>query len=159
LLTSTDLQGFEVIKQLMAQTQPWNFILGVRDTTKVQTAFDRLKYDTSRHNLTLLPLDLAQVKNVKAFAHRALEKLGFAGKIDYLLLNAGLAKSAEEKGSHPKWCESYIVNHLSQHYLVHLLKDKLVASKSRIVFVSSGAIRSLKDTSTIEPHCSLASHH
>lgn len=34
-----------------------------------------------------------------------------------------------------------MVNHLSQHYLVHLLRDKLVESRSRIVFVSSGAVR------------------
>jgi hypothetical protein len=33
---------------------------------------------------------------------------------------------------------------LAQHYLTHLLKDKLVASKSRIVVVSSGAIRGAK---------------
>jgi len=142
--------GFEVIKQLMAQTQPWNFILGVRDTNKVQTEFDGLKYDTSKHNLTLLPLDLSQMKTVKTFANVALEKLGSAGKIDYLLLNAAHANSAKEKGSHHKWCDSYVVNHLSQHYLVHLLKDKLVESKSRLVFVSSGAIRGVKDTSTLD---------
>jgi NADP-dependent 3-hydroxy acid dehydrogenase YdfG len=143
------LQGFEVIKQLITQAQPWNFILGVRDVVKVQTEFDGLKYDTGKHNLTLLPLDLSQVKNVKTFANQTLEKLGSAGKIDYLLLNAGLAKGAEEKGWHPNWCESYIVNHLAQHYLLHLLRDKLVESKSRIIFVSSGAVRNVKDTSKI----------
>ena len=148
-LTYINFQGFEVIKQLMAQAQPWNFILGVRDTAKVKLAFDGLKYDTTRHNLTLLPLDLSHIKTVKVFAQQTLEQLGSAGKVDYLLLNAGLSKSAEEKGYHPKWCESYIVNHLAQHYLVHLLKDKLVESKSRIIFVSSGAVRGVTDTSKI----------
>lgn len=134
----------------MAQTQPWNFILGVRDTVQVQRAFDGLKYDTSKHRLTLLPLDLSQFKNVKTFAQQTLGKLGSAGKIDYLLLNAGLAKGAEKSGFHPKWCESYIVNHLAQHYLLHLLNDKLVESRSRIIFVSSGAVRNVKDTSKTE---------
>ncbi|KAJ7239184.1 hypothetical protein B0H12DRAFT_1204207 [Mycena haematopus] len=34
---------------------------------------------------------------------------------------------------------------LQQHYLVHLFRDKLVASGSRIVFVSSGGIYRVKD--------------
>ena len=34
---------------------------------------------------------------------------------------------------------------IAHHYLMHLLRDKLVASKSRIVFVSSGAIRNVPD--------------
>jgi NAD(P)-dependent dehydrogenase (short-subunit alcohol dehydrogenase family) len=122
-------------------------------------AFDGLKYDTTKHNLTLLPLDLSQIKNVKIFAQQTLEKLGSAGKIDYLLLNAALGKSAEEKGYHPKWCESYIVNHLAQHYLVHLLKDKLVQSKSRIIFVSSGAVRGITDPSKIKDLCTYFSQY
>jgi NAD(P)-dependent dehydrogenase (short-subunit alcohol dehydrogenase family) len=143
----------------MAQAQPWNFILGVRDTVKVQTEFDGLKYDTKKHSLTLFPLDLSQVKNVKTFAQKTLEKIGPAGTIDYLVLNAALVKSAEQKGSHPKYCESYIVNHLSQHYLVHLLKDKLIESKSRIIFVSSGAVRGVQDTSKIDVFLPITSHH
>lgn len=34
----------------------------------------------------------------------------------------------------------------AQHYLIHLLREKLVASKSRVVIVSSGAIRRVSDT-------------
>lgn len=36
----------------------------------------------------------------------------------------------------------------AQHYLIHLLREKLVASHSRIVVVSSGAIRNVQDPST-----------
>lgn len=132
----------------MLQKQPWNFILGVRNITQVQAAFDGLQYDTTKHNLTLLPLDLTYMRNIKPFVQQTLQKLGDT-KIDYLLLNAGLAKGTETKGPHSKWCESYIVNHLSQHYLVHLFENKLVESKSRIIFVSSGAIRNVKDTSKV----------
>ncbi len=42
-------------------------------------------------------------------------------------------------------CASYT----AQFYLVHLLREKLVASKSRIVFVSSGAVTSVSDTSKL----------
>ena len=34
---------------------------------------------------------------------------------------------------------------LAQHYLLHLLRDKLVESHSRIVVVSSGAVRRVDD--------------
>lgn len=36
--------------------------------------------------------------------------------------------------------------YLAQHHLLHLLRDKLVSSKSRIVIVSSGAVRNVSDT-------------
>jgi NAD(P)-dependent dehydrogenase (short-subunit alcohol dehydrogenase family) len=122
-------------------------ILGVRDTAKVQATLDAFQYNKENHKFTLFPLDLTKVQNVKTFANQALERLGSNGKIDYLLLNAGMSKDAKETGFHHKWCETYVVNHLSQHYLMHLLQDKLIASKSRVVFVSSGAIRGVTDTS------------
>lgn len=40
-----------------------------------------------------------------------------------------------------------LIMHSAQHYLTHLLREKLVKSKSRIVIVSSGAIRHVFDTS------------
>lgn len=51
-----------------------------------------------------------------------------------------------------------ITNIVAQHYLIHLLKEKLVESKTRIVFVSSGAIRGVKDTGPYSfPHSALSS--
>jgi len=38
----------------------------------------------------------------------------------------------------------------AQHYLVHLLRAKLVESKSRIVFVSSGAVRQVENPSDLD---------
>ena len=68
--------------------------------------------------------------------------------IDILLLNAAISDGADKPGPHgSKWSEALIVNHLAQHYLVHLLRDKLVESKSRVVFVSSGAVRQVEDPS------------
>ena len=37
---------------------------------------------------------------------------------------------------------------IAQHYLTHLLKAKLEESKSRVVIVSSGGIRGVKDPCT-----------
>ncbi|KAI1084098.1 NAD(P)-binding protein [Whalleya microplaca] len=142
--------GFELVKQLLAQTQPYKFILGARNAQAAQAAYDGLQYDSSKHSLTIFPLELSNLKTVKTFASQTLEKLG-QDKIDYLLLNAGIGKNADEPGPHgSKWSESYIVNHLSQHYLTHLLREKLEESKSRVVFVSSGGIRNIDDPSVLD---------
>ncbi|CAN8097551.1 unnamed protein product [Discula destructiva] len=141
--------GFELVKQLLAQTEPYRFILGARDTARSKKAFDELKYDAAKHSLTFLPLELANLKGVKTFAQQTLENLG-NDKLDYLLLNAGMVKAADSPVEGSKWCEPYVVNHLSQHYLTHLLREKLVADKSRIVVVSSGAVRQVSDTSGLQ---------
>ncbi|KAI1764320.1 NAD(P)-binding protein [Hypoxylon sp. FL1150] len=142
--------GFELVKQLLAQTQPYKFILGARDTKTTQAAFDNLKYDSNKHSLSIFPLELSNLRTVKAFSQQALNQVG-EEKIDYLMLNAGIAINAEKPGPHgSKWSEPYIVNYLSQHYLVHLLREKLEASQSRIVVVSSGAVRGVTDPSLLE---------
>lgn len=62
----------------------------------------------------MLPLELSNLKAVKSFAQQTLEKLG-QEKLDYLLLNAGMAKGAQGPGPHgSKWCEPYVVNHLCE---------------------------------------------
>lgn len=74
--------------------------------------YEELKYDSSMHSLTILPLELSDLKAVKGFAQQTLDTLGET-KIDYLFLNAGMAKGAEGPGPHgSKWSETYIVNHL-----------------------------------------------
>ena len=97
----------------MGQSQPYNFILGARNTEATTKAFDLLKYDNSKHNVTILPLELSDLKDVRSFAGKALGRLG-PNKIDYLMLNAALTSGAISKeGPHgSKWSTQYIVNHL-----------------------------------------------
>ena len=93
-------------------------ILGVRDTQRTKAAYDELKYDSAKHSLTLLPLELSDFKNVKTFANQTIEALGET-KIDYLFLNAGMYKSAVGPGPHgSKWSETYLVNHLCESYSI-----------------------------------------
>jgi hypothetical protein len=100
--------------------------------------------------VTLLPLELSDLRTVKKFAAQTIEKLG-SEILNVLLLNAAVIKEANEPGINgSKYNEQYIVNHLSQHYLIHLLREKLVTSESRIVVVSSGAIRGVVDPSTLD---------
>ncbi|KAF4990179.1 hypothetical protein FGRMN_8600 [Fusarium graminum] len=143
--------GLEAIKQLLEQSQPYRVLLGARNTQRAQKAYDELKYDQSSSKVTVLPLELNDLKSVKSFAEKVLESLERT-KIDYLLLNAGLGGTAADgPGPHgSKWCEPHVVNHLSQHYLVHLLREKLAEDKSRIIFVSSGAIRTVSDPSKLD---------
>jgi NADP-dependent 3-hydroxy acid dehydrogenase YdfG len=106
------VQGFEAIKQLLEQTQPYHFILGCRNTQRTQEAYDALKYDSKTHSLTLFPLELSDLKSVRNFAQQTLDKLG-NDKVDILFRNAGLFKDAKGPGVNgSKWCEPYIVNHL-----------------------------------------------
>ncbi|KAK0740160.1 hypothetical protein B0T18DRAFT_330965 [Schizothecium vesticola] len=147
--TSSGL-GFEAVKQLLAQTQPYKLLLGARDVARTRTAFGKLDFDTAKHSVTVLPLELSDLRSTRAFAQLALEKIGPTG-IDILLLNAAISDGADKPGPHgSKWSEPLIVNHLAQHYLVHLLRDKLVESKSRVVFVSSGAVRQVEDPSVLD---------
>lgn len=108
------VQGFEAVKQLLFQAQPYNFILGARDIKTTIDAYNGLKYDGSKHTVTILPLELNDMKSVKTFSQQTLEKLG-SKPINYLMLNAATAysKKVAETGPHgSKWIEAYLVNHL-----------------------------------------------
>ncbi|KAJ7775684.1 hypothetical protein DFH07DRAFT_952075 [Mycena maculata] len=122
--------SFEVIKQLLEQAQPYKFILGAKDTMKTKEVFNVLELYSSTHSLTVLPLELSDLNSVKTFAQ----------KMD--------SNRRHEAELH--WYEAYAVNHLSQHYLVHTLRNELVASWSRIVVVSSGAVRQVSDAAALD---------
>lgn len=77
-------------------------------------AFDKLEYNRDTHKVTVLDLDLIDSQKVKSFAQQALRKVD-QDRIDYLLLNAGMIKSAEEKPPYKfKWCDTVIVNHFGE---------------------------------------------
>ncbi|KAK4099470.1 NAD(P)-binding protein [Parathielavia hyrcaniae] len=169
--------GFELIKQLLTHPSPrddhesrYRFIVGARDVARTQAAYDALQeqYDAAaRHSLTVLPLELSDLAATRSFAQQTLQRLaesesesesGAAAGLDYLLLNAAVSGGREAvwvqgekgRGGVDGWCEGVVVNHFSQHYLMHLLKEKLVESKGRVVVVSSGAVRNVKDTDSLE---------
>ena len=139
-LTDMILQGFELVKQLLAKPEPYRFILGARDTEGTKKAYDDLKFDSTTHSLTVLPLELSNLKAVKSFAQQTLEKLG-RDRLDYFLLNAGLAKAAIGPGPHgSKWCEAYVVNHLCEppdrpdpRFLLQVTKQVLTSLQLNII--------------------------
>ncbi|EAQ84816.1 hypothetical protein CHGG_08830 [Chaetomium globosum CBS 148.51] len=110
--------GFELLKHLLTANpsptaQPYRIIMGARDVPRTLAAFDTLHYDTARHSVTVLPLELFDLAGTREFARESLKRLA------------------------------------AQHYLLHLFRDKLVESKSRVIIVSSGAV-SLTLTMTAE---------
>jgi len=149
---------------MLGQSQAYKFILGARDPKRAQAAYDELKYD-KKHRLIILPLELSDLQSVKTFGKDTLDMLA-QDNLDYLFLNAAMIKETAEPGPHgSKWCGAYIVNHLgmllvyymrpvltqnlqlAQHYLTHILREKLTTSKSRLVIVSSGGFRQVTDPS------------
>ncbi|KAJ2966303.1 hypothetical protein NQ176_g10213 [Zarea fungicola] len=140
--------GLEVLKQLLQAPQPYRFVLGARNTGAMEQSLTQLTFE-SANKVDVLPLDLADLKGTKEFAESTLKNLGDA-RLDYLFLNAAITNPAVVNPRGYRWSESAVVNHISQFYLVHLLRDKLTASKSRIVFVSSGAVTAVSDPSALE---------
>ncbi|KAF7314690.1 hypothetical protein MKEN_00942900 [Mycena kentingensis (nom. inval.)] len=146
--------GFEAIKQLLTK-QPTlspaidvsTAILGVRNAAAAASAFSDAAVTSPAP--TFLPLELSDLSSVQAFASKTLDILG-SQSLDYLLLNAAHTYPADVKSKYGDWCDQYIVNHISQHYLIHLLRPKLISSHTRIVVVSSGAVRMIKDPSVLE---------
>jgi NAD(P)-dependent dehydrogenase (short-subunit alcohol dehydrogenase family) len=102
------------MKQLLGQSRPYRLIIGARDLSKTQAAYRALRYDESKHSISILPLDLASLETVKSFAETALDCLGKA-TLDILFLNAGMNKAAIGPGPNSStWCEAYLVNHLGK---------------------------------------------
>lgn len=72
--------------------------------------------------MSVLPLDLLNLKSVQSFAKQALSELGHR-PLNYLFLVAGFLANADGPGPHgSQWCESYVVNHLGMSKLDRLLK-------------------------------------
>lgn len=109
------IQGLESLKQLLQQSQPFRVILGARNTQSTSAAIDALDFNRSASAVTVLPLELSDLNTVKTFSNKVLEILG-QDKIDFLYMNAGLAKDATlpaPNGS--KWCEALVVNHTCEY--------------------------------------------
>ena len=90
----------------------YNFILGARDVEKTEAAYNELNFDKTKNTISVLPLDLSDLRSVQSFAQKALTQLGHQS-LDYLFLCAGTLDDARGPGPHgSQWCQGYVVNHL-----------------------------------------------
>lgn len=117
-------------------------IMGVRDMDKAKRNAEAITQRNPQAKLLLLPLDLASLASVKAFAKqvKALSK-----PLHVLVLNAGIA-SAPFQTSADGYESHFAINHLGHFLLTQLLLDSLLstareqgAPEGRLVVVSSEA--------------------
>jgi NADP-dependent 3-hydroxy acid dehydrogenase YdfG len=99
------------MRQLLEHSQPYNIILGARNTQRAKEAYDALKYDRDANPVTILPLEMNDLGNVQSFASQVQKHLQ-GRNLDYVLLNAGITGTATAGPRGSKWCEPFIVNHL-----------------------------------------------
>ncbi len=83
-----------------------------------------------------IPLDLAQLASVRAFATSVRERLGDA-PIDALLLNAGVVRPDAAGRTVDGFETTFAVNHLAHHLLLRLLLP-ILADRAIVVLTSSG---------------------
>ncbi|GAA97284.1 hypothetical protein E5Q_03962 [Mixia osmundae IAM 14324] len=88
--------------------------------------------ETDETSLHAHQLDLAQLTSVRSWASALQRDLA---SIDVLVLNAAIINQQRKQGI-LGYVEEVLVNHLSQHYLIQLLRP-LLSKGSRIVFVGS----------------------
>jgi NAD(P)-dependent dehydrogenase (short-subunit alcohol dehydrogenase family) len=85
--------------------------------------------------ITVLPLDLARLTSVRAFAQAVFERLNGAG-IDALVLNAGAQFPNVDQRTEDGFEKTFAVNHLAHYLLLRLLLPKL-AEHARVVITTS----------------------
>lgn len=85
--------------------------------------------------ITILPLDLARLASVRAFAEAVLDRLDGAS-IDALVLNAGAQFPNVDQRTEDGFETTFAVNHLAHYLLLRLLLPKL-AEHARVVITTS----------------------
>jgi len=114
-------------------------VAAVRDVNKAKAAFAEIVKQYPESKLTILPLDLASFKSIRAFVtqFRALNL-----PIHILINNAGVMAVKNREVTEQKIELQFGTNHVGHHLLTTLLLDIIKKSApSRIVSLSSGAHR------------------
>ena len=112
----------EVAAQQISRTPDTRLILGARASRPPNA-------------IAVLPLDLARLASVRAFAEAVLVTLDGAG-IDALVLNAGAQFPNLDQRTEDGFETTFAVNHLAHYLLLRLLFPKL-AEHARVVITTS----------------------
>lgn len=138
--------GFEAAAQLADQGYGRVIITG-RTEDKAETARAQLVERTGKDVFETLALDNGHLNTVEEAAGRLAER---GGKIDLLLLNAGLAPAREITRT-PDGIEATMASTLTGHHVLtmRLLEHGLLSENARIVISGSEAARG--DVPTMSP--------
>ncbi|WP_141686836.1 SDR family NAD(P)-dependent oxidoreductase [Bradyrhizobium sp. LMTR 3] len=115
--------GAHALAQIVAQSNTRVFV-GARGSGR-----------TVPEGVEVLPLELASLANVRAFADALTRRLGDT-RINLLVLNAGLHGSNAKQRSADGYGLTFAVNHLAHYLLAQLLLPHM-AEHSRLVITSS----------------------
>jgi len=132
--------GFEAAKHF-ARMNPDRIILGCRSKERGEAAATKLKAETGYGSAELWIIDLARISSVVDFTER-FEKDG--GRIDILLLNAGITPSEGQQLTADGYEPTFQVNNLCTSLLALRLLPIMLRSAEkhhtlpRLVVVSSG---------------------
>lgn len=109
------------------------------DTELLQPGLGGYAVDAS--NVRVMGLDLSSLQSIKAFADEFIQQ---EGRLDLLVLNAGIMALPKLELTDAGFEKQIGVNHFGHFYLTQLLLDKMRATPStagRIVVLSSSAHR------------------
>jgi len=86
--------------------------------------------------VSVVQLDLEDLESISRFADSILKG---GESIDYLICNAGIMALEKREETSNKWEKQLGTNHYGHHYLISLLREKMVSQQtpSRIVLLSS----------------------
>jgi NAD(P)-dependent dehydrogenase (short-subunit alcohol dehydrogenase family) len=116
--------------------------LGVRDTTKGETARNRILAELPQAQVSIAPLDMASLASIRTFAG---EFLASGAKLDVLVNNAGVMALPKREQTVDGFERQFGTNHLGHFALTGLLIPALLAVPSpRVVTVASLAHRNGK---------------
>ncbi len=130
--------GYACARTIAASHPDWYLIIASRNQRQGTQAVNTLKHQTGNEQIEWMPLDLASLASVRAFAK------DFAARdlppLHAVICNAGLQVVSGTTYTQDGFEMTFGVNCLGHFLLVNLLLRHLVAP-ARIVFVSSGSHR------------------
>ncbi|KAG8812849.1 hypothetical protein FRC17_001793 [Serendipita sp. 399] len=110
-----------------------------RDSQKSQEAIKRMKEETGKESVELIPIDLSDLHSVRKAAKIFLSK---ESKLDVLMNNAGIMMTPTKELTKDGYDLQFGVNVLAHFHLTNLLLPALLAAPApRVVNVSSDAHR------------------
>ncbi|XP_072028109.1 retinol dehydrogenase 11-like [Amphiura filiformis] len=118
-------------------------IIGCRNPKKATEAVKEIQRRSLSSNVVYIPLELSDQDSVREFAKTILKQ---ESRIDYLINNAGIGKSAKGHRTKEGYNMVFAVNHFGHFLLTMLLLDRVKkCAPSRIVNVSSIAYTFVKE--------------
>ncbi|XP_074601314.1 WW domain-containing oxidoreductase-like [Brevipalpus obovatus] len=124
--------GYETVKALAFHGA--KVYAACRDLDRANTAIDVLRAEKPTAQIIVMKCDLSSLDSVKQFAKDFIQK---EEKLHMLICNAGIM-AAPHAITEDGFEQTFQINYLAHIYLIHLLRDALIASApSRIILVSS----------------------